>query len=122
MTRIEAALELADRCWRRALYKEPRFVAQYFESAEDLLAYRPVVMGDEFREHCRRRQIILPSGLHHNTWVSGVRALNLIGWIEPVTKVTPIQRHNHMDSVTLWKSTIMSDRIPAQLTLFANEQ
>ncbi len=121
MTRIEAALELADQCWKKASRAEPMFVEQYLANAEDLLTVRPIVMGDEFREHCRRNQLFLPKSLHHNTWVSGVRALNLIGWIEPITKVEPAQRHNHMETVTLWRSKIVGNQMPrtsGQLGLF----
>jgi len=106
VNRIEEAMVLADRCWQKAHRAEPLFVESYLASAEDLLVNRPIVMGDDFKEHCRRGMIFLPKTLHHNTWVSGVRALNIIGWIEPISKVEPVQRHNHMESVTLWKSKI----------------
>ena len=109
MKRMEEAIVLADQCWGKASRAEPEFVEQYLASAEELLVSRPIVMGDEFREHCRRRMVFLPKSLHHNTWVSGVRALSILGWIEPITKVEPEQRHNHMDSVTLWRSKILGD-------------
>ena len=109
MNRMEEAIVLADQCWGKASRAEPEFVEQYLVSAEELLVSRPIVMGDEFREHCRRRMVFLPKSLHHNTWVSGVRALSILGWIEPITKVEPEQRHNHMDSVTLWRSKILGD-------------
>jgi hypothetical protein len=109
MNRMEEAIVLADQCWGKASRAEPEFVEQYLASAEELLVSRPIVMGDEFREHCRRRMVFLPKSLHHNTWVSGVRALSILGWIEPITKVEPEQRHNHMDSVTLWRSKILGD-------------
>jgi len=120
MNRIEEAMVLADKCWRKAIRSEPRFVEQYLECAEDLLRTRPIVLGDEFRSHCKRRMIFLPKALHHNTWGSVVRALNIIGWITPISKVEPSQRHNHMESVTLWKSKILGDEIPSspQLGLF----
>jgi uncharacterized protein YeaC (DUF1315 family) len=113
--RMKEAIVLADRCWSRAARAEPEFVEQYLASAEELLINRPIVMGDEFREHCRRRMIFLPKTLHHNTWVSGVRALNIMGWIEPIMKVTPEQRHNHMDKVTLWRSKITREQTPKKL-------
>jgi hypothetical protein len=109
MNRMEEAIVLADKCWGKASKAEPEFVEQYLASAEELLVSRPIVMGDEFREHCRRRMVFLPKSLHHNTWVSGVRALSILGWIEPITKVEPEQRHNHMNSVTLWRSKILGD-------------
>jgi len=108
--RMQQAIMLADQCWGKANRSEPEFVEQYLASAEELLINRPIVMGDEFREHCRRRMIFLPKSLHHNTWVSGVRALNIMGWIEPITKVAPEQSHNHMDTVTLWRSKILGDK------------
>jgi len=33
-----------------------------------------------------------------------------MGWISPVTKVEPVQPHNHMPLVTLWKSNIFGDK------------
>ncbi len=113
--RMEEAMVLADRCWSKAAKAAPEFVEQYLASAEELLLNRFIVRGDEFREHCRRRMIFLPKALHHNTWVSGVRALSLIGWIEPIMKVTPEQGHNHMDKVTLWRSKITREQTPKKL-------
>ena len=121
MNRMEEASVLADQCWGKANRSAPEFVEQYLASAEELLINRPIVMGDEFREHCRRRLVFLPKNLHHNTWVSGVRALSILGWIEPITKVEPEQRHNHMDSVTLWRSKILGDAklsLSPQMRLF----
>ena len=43
---------------------------------------------------------------HYNTWVSGINVLKRIGWIERVKKIEPVEMHNHMDSVTLWKSLL----------------
>jgi hypothetical protein len=108
--RMQQAIILADKCWGKASRTEPEFVEHYLASAEELLLHRPIIMGDEFREHCRRRLVFLPKNLHHNTWVSGVRALNIMGWIEPITKVKPEQNHNHMDTVTLWRSQILGDK------------
>lgn len=115
MDRMENAIVLADRCWRKATRAEPEFVEQYLASAEELLINRSIVKGDEFKENCRRRMIFLPKTLHHNTWVSGVRALSIMGWIEPITKVIPAQRHNHMDTVTLWRSKITGDQTTNKL-------
>jgi hypothetical protein len=49
---MEAALALADQCWGRANRVRPDFVERYLELAEQLLLTKPVVTGDEFREHC----------------------------------------------------------------------
>ena len=105
--RMDQALALADKCWGKAYKTSPEFVERYFELAEELLLSKPVVTGDQFREHCRNNRLFLPFKLHPNTWVSGVRALNKgLGWIEPAGKVEPVAMHNHMPSVTLWRSTI----------------
>ena len=104
--RMENALELADKCWEKAYNVEPQFVERYLELAERLLTQKPLVTGDEFREHCRNNGLHRPSSLHPIVWVSGVRALNLVGWTERAGTVEPIKAHNHMPSVTLWRSTI----------------
>ena len=104
--RIKYAMELAEKCWNKALHRAPSFVERYFECAEELLLERPLVMGDEFREYCARNLLFLPNNLHHNTWVSGVTALKEIGWIRPVGKSEPSKSHNHMDLVTMWRSEI----------------
>jgi len=39
-------------------------------------------------------------------WVSGVRALQFLGWIYPMGKVEPTKAHNHMPSVTRWRSLL----------------
>ena len=120
--RMKYALELADKCWGKAYRKSPEFVERYLDLAETLLMNRPVVMGDEFRANCRKYGLGLPANLHHNTWVSGPRALWSIGWIAPVSKVEPSQGHNHMPLVTLWRSTIYgkepSAPVSAQPSLF----
>lgn len=120
-SRMQEAIKLADQCWRRASRAEPAFVAEYLNHAEGLLISRPVVMGDEFRSHCAKNMLFLPKTLHHNTWVSGVRALFLMGWIQPVGKIEPEQAHNHMPEVTLWRSQIYGDKptpfTPKQMSL-----
>jgi hypothetical protein len=103
---MEHALDLADKCWGKAMAVEPEFVERYLELAEELLTNKPVVLGDEFREYCRKNLVFRPANLHPNVWVSGVRALEQIGWILKMGKVEPTQSHNHMPSVTMWKSTI----------------
>ena len=105
-TRMEAALELADKCWEKAYGAEPQFVERYLELAEQLLATKPLVTGDEFREYCSKNGLFRPKTLHPNVWVSGVRALKLLGWTTPVRKVEPVKSHNHMPSVTQWRSEI----------------
>ena len=106
--RMEKALELADKCWGKANAVEPEFVERYFELAEKLLLTKPVVLGDEFRAHCRDNLLFRPSTLHPNVWVSGVRALQSLGWITTIYRVEPKQSHNHMPFVTAWHSTLFS--------------
>ena len=103
--RMELALELADKCWSKANNTNPEFVERYLELAEELLSSKPLVTGDEFREYCARSGLRRPKGLHPNVWVSGVRALKSLGWIHPVKKVEPVKAHNHMPSVTQWRSS-----------------
>ncbi len=107
--RMEAALELADKCWEKANATNPEFVERYLELAETLLSMKPLVTGDEFREHCAKNLLFRPSNLHPNVWVSGVRALKSIGWITPVKKVEPVKAHNHMPTVTQWRSEVFYD-------------
>jgi hypothetical protein len=120
-TRMQDAIILADKCWHKANRAAPEFVIEYLNFAEGLLIARPIVMGDEFRSHCAKGGLFLPNKLHHNTWVSGVRALYTMGWIEPVGKVEPEQSHNHMPEVTLWRSQIYGDIptpfVPKQMSL-----
>lgn len=104
--RMENALALADKCWTKAYAREPEFVERYLELAEQLLKYKFRVTGDEFREHCAKNLLFRPPTLHHNVWVSGVRALETLGWIEKVGKVEPTKMHNHMPVVTLWASNL----------------
>lgn len=104
--RMESAMAAADKCWGKAYAKEPEFVERYLALAEALLKRKFQVTGDEFREHCRNNLLFRPSTLHHNVWVSGVRALELMGWIVKVRKVEPVKMHNHMPTVTLWHSNL----------------
>jgi hypothetical protein len=105
--RMEKALALADKCWEKAYAVAPEFVETYLELAEELLTFKPLVTGDEFREYCSKKGLRRPPTLHPNVWVSGVRVLNKgFGWTEPVTKVEPVKAHNHMPSVTLWRSKL----------------
>lgn len=108
--RMDNAMKLAEKCWSKALAQEPAFVERYLELAEQLLATKPVVLGDEFREHCAKNKLRRPSTLHPNVWVSGVRALKSIGWISHAGYTTPTKSHNHMPSVSMWKSMIFSNR------------
>ena len=113
MNRMEEAIVLADRCWGKASRAEPEFVEQYLASAEELLVNRPIVMGDEFRAQAELNGLRLPNTLHHNTWVSGARAMQQIGWTSPISKVEPMHSHNHMPSVTLWRSNIFgNEQVP----------
>jgi hypothetical protein len=104
--RMENAMELASKCWKKANDAEPEFVEEYLRLAEEYLATKPAVQGDEFREHCAVNGLRRPASLHPNVWVSGVKALRSIGWITPIKKVEPSKSHNHMPSVTLWRSEI----------------
>jgi hypothetical protein len=104
--RMKNALDLADKCWNKANSEAPEFVEAYLEHAEKLLLSKPYVRGEEFRAFCHQNGLARPKHIHPNVWVSGVRALSIIGWINPVKKVVPETSHNHMPSVTLWQSRI----------------
>ena len=124
--RMKRAMALADKNWGKAMAVSPEFVERYLELAEALLLSRPLVMGDEFREHCRVNGLRRPPELHHNVWVSGPRALSKMGWIVSMGKVEPAQKHNHMPSVTLWRSLIYGQKEeepeqPYQPSLFAKK-
>ena len=108
--RMENAFNLSRRCWSKACRKDSIFVKQYLICAEELLSTKPIVLGDEFRDYCKNHLLFLPKTLHHNTWVSGVKALQIIGWIAPITKVEPKKMHNHMDTVTMWRSNLYDGR------------
>jgi hypothetical protein len=108
--RMESAMELATKCWTKAISAEPAFVARYLELAEELLTTKPLVTGDEFREYCADNGLRRPSTLHPNVWVSGVRALNSLGWLTKVSKVEPVKGHNHMPTVTLWRSMLFANQ------------
>lgn len=104
--RMKNALALADKCWEKASKTNPEFVEKYLELAEKLLVSKPVVLGDEFRDNCNKNLLNRPPNVHPNVWVSGVRALKTIGWIAHDGYTTPTKSHNHMPSVSVWKSTI----------------
>ena len=103
---MENALQLADKCWKKANETQPAFVEEYLKLAEQLLISKPIVLGDEFREHCSKNKLYRPATLHPNVWVSGVKALKTLGWIHPIGKVEPTKSHNHMPVVTQWHSMI----------------
>jgi hypothetical protein len=105
-SRMDNALTLANQCWAKAMKAEPEFVERYLACAEQLLTHKPIVLGDEFREFCAKNGVYRPKTLHPNVWVSGVRALKFLGWIHPMGKVEPTKAHNHMPSVTQWKSLL----------------
>lgn len=104
--RMQNAYELAQRCWGKAYAAAPEFVEKYLELADLLLTSKPTVLGDEFREHCRANSLYRPKELHPNVWVSGVKALQLLGWISPIARVEPKQKHNHMPVVMMWRSEL----------------
>ncbi len=110
MNRMERALVLADKCWEKAYRVAPDFVEKYLELAEELLLTKMEVQGDEFREYCNTKGLSRDPLLHPNVWVSGVRALSSLGWITRIKKVEPMKAHNHMPSVTLWRSVVFFDR------------
>ena len=99
-TRMENALELADKCWEKAYKVEPDFVERYLELAEELLSQKPVVLG------CANKSLFRPKTLHPNVWVSGVRVLKTLGWVTHAGYTTPTKSHNHMPSVSMWHSNI----------------
>jgi len=104
--RMENAIDLAEKCWAKAYKTEPAFVERYLELAEQLLVSKPVVLGDEFREHCANNKLRRPASLHPNVWVSGVRALKLMGWVAHDGYMIPTKSHNHMPSVSKWRSCL----------------
>jgi len=112
--RMTNAMALAEQCWKKANIAAPEFVEEYLRLAEEYLATKPAVQGDEFRAHCAANGLRRPSILHPNVWVSGVKALHRIGWIAPIKKVEPLKSHNHMPSVTLWRSEIYYERLRGQ--------
>ena len=87
--RMKNALQLADKCWKRANRSSPEFVEEYLTYAEKLLMSKPYIRGDEFRSFCHQHGLARPAKLHPNVWVSGVRALGIIGWMHPMQKVSP---------------------------------
>ena len=103
---MENAMELADKCWKKAFATAPEFVEEYLSAAEQLLIEKQVVLGDEFKEYCATRKIFRPLTLHPNVWVSGVRVLKNLGWVYPMDKVEPTKAHNHMPVVTQWRSML----------------
>jgi len=104
--RMDNALALADKCWSKANKTSPEFVERYLELAEQLLATKPLVLGDEFREYCANNKLFRPKELHPNVWVSGVRTLKTLGWVAHNGYTTPTKSHNHMPSVSVWRSMI----------------
>lgn len=104
--RMDRAMRMADECWKKAMRVSPEFVSDYLHVAEHPLLCNPEVSGDRFKKACVERGVILPEGLHHNTWVSGPRFLERIGWVTRIKKVIPLEMHNHMPSVTLWQSNV----------------
>lgn len=102
-SRMENALKLADKCWAKAVAASPDFVEAYLQVADIYLSDKAYIRGSELRSACWRAGVHLPDGLHHNTWVSGVRTLSLLGWIEKQGLAKSVERHNHMDNVTVWR-------------------
>ena len=109
-SRMMDAMVLAEKCWGKAHKSSPLFVEEYLSLAHDMLQDKKFVTGDMFRKNCRDKLLLLPRDLHPNTWVSGVRALNLMGWISPIERVVPVESHNHMGSVMMWKSNLYKEQ------------
>jgi hypothetical protein len=103
---MEYAMRMADACLDKAMRVSPDFVQRYLMVAEALLRAYPEVPGDRFRKVCAECKVFLPKELHHNTWVSLVRFVAKLGWMFDNGKITPSERHNHMPSVTQWRSMI----------------
>jgi hypothetical protein len=104
--RMDNAMKLAEKCWSKAMTKEPSFAEQYIELAEQLLLSKPLVHGDEFRSYCAKNGLFRPHSLHPNVWVSGVNVLKTLGWVHHAGYATPTKAHNHMPRVSLWTSMI----------------
>ena len=104
--RMDFAYERGNDLWRGAIVKEPYFVEDYLDFSEDLLLSKQEVRGDEFKEYCEQRGLSRPATLNHNVWVTGPRILVKLGWMEAMGRVEPELWHNHMRSVTLWRSLI----------------
>jgi hypothetical protein len=124
--RMAHAIWLSTKNWAKARRDYPDFVAAYLQHAEELLLSRPVVMGDEFRSYCEKKGLSKPKKLSHNVWVTGPRVLAKLRWTVSMGKVEPAQKHNHMPSVTLWRSLIFGqdNAEPAtnDLPLFTHER
>ena len=82
-SRMENAMRLADKCWGKAMAVSPDFVRAYLEVADAYLSDKVFIRGSELRRACSSAGVQLPDGLHHNTWVSGVRALSLTAAKKP---------------------------------------
>lgn len=104
--RMDFAFGLGEDLWRGAIVKYPLFVEDYLDFGEDLLLSKREVRGDEFKAYCEKRGLIKPAALNHNVWVTGPRILTKLGWMEAIGRVEPELFHNHMRSVTLWRSLI----------------
>lgn len=103
---------LAEKC---IAFADTDFREQYLEHVRELLTMKPEVTGDEFKAYCVKKGLRLPVGHHHNVWVSCVPALEKMGWIEFVKKVNPLQIHNHMESVSLWRSMLYDKSVTTNL-------
>jgi hypothetical protein len=101
---MELAMEMAAKCWKRAMDENPEFVLAYLSACEGHLINNETVAGDSFRRVARLEGVILPRALHPNTWVSGPNAMKRMGWISKVGDVEPTELHNHMPIVSLWRS------------------
>lgn len=103
---MDLAFQQAQACWETAYKCAPDFVERYLELSEQLLLQKLFVRGDEIKAYCLSRGLRLPPALHHNTWVSGVNALDDLDWIIHFGYEEPTKLHNHMNSVSVWMSRI----------------
>ena len=108
--RMQFAMALADKCFEKATRAAPEFVASYLEIVEQYLTEREYVNGDEFTKVCRLKRLRKPACLHSNVWVSAPRFLVKLGWVTPLGKVVPQEHHNHMPSVTRYRSNLAQQK------------
>ena len=108
--RMDRAMASGAGLWTKSVVLYPDFVASYLGFSEELLLSKAVVRGDEFRAYCGKRGLKLPEGLNHNVWVSGPKALEKLGWIEKIGIAEPTKMHNHMQTVTLWRSLLYVEK------------
>lgn len=83
---------------------DPLWKYYYGELASILLTEQQYVSGDDLKYFCRMRGLWEPDT--HNRWGSMLAVLTSKGWIEPLNVIKPHRNHNHMNSVTFYRSTL----------------